>query len=83
MAVFCFDSSAQALAEVEPETQQFSRERLYRIDHMVKEYIDTRKMIGAGALIARNGKIVYYRSYGWDDRENKKPLKRNAIFRIA
>ena len=83
MAVFCFDSSAKALAEVEPETQQFSRERLYRIDHMVKEYIDTRKMIGAGALIARNGKIVYYRSYGWDDRENKKPLKRNAIFRIA
>ena len=34
-------------------------------------------------MIARNGKIVYYRSYGWDDRENKKPLKRNAIFRIA
>ncbi len=73
----------QVLTEVSPETQKFSRDRLYRIDHMVKGYIDSRKMIGAAAFIARNGKIVYYRSFGWDDRENKKPLKRNAIFRIA
>lgn len=75
--------SQRILLEVDPSTQKFSKERLYRIDRMVKGYIDQKKMIGAAALIARNGKIVYYRSYGWDDRENKKPLKRNAIFRIA
>lgn len=73
----------QKLIEVSPETQKFSPERLQRIDRMVKEYIGRNKMIGAAALIARNGKVVYYRSFGYDDRENKKPLKRNAIFRIA
>lgn len=79
----CATGICQVLTQVPPETQKFSSERLYRIDHMVKEYIDSKKMIGAAALIARNGKIVYYRSFGWDDRENNKPLKRNAIFRIA
>jgi CubicO group peptidase (beta-lactamase class C family) len=74
---------AQKLAVAVPETQKFSQHHLYRIDHMIKEYIDAGKVNGAAALIARNGKIVYYRSFGFDDREARKPMKRNAIFRIA
>ncbi len=71
------------LATTSPETSHFLPDRLSRIDRMVKEYIDEGKMNGAAALIAREGKIVYYRSFGFDDRENKKSLKRDAIFRIA
>lgn len=71
------------LTVASPESQKFSLDRLYRIDHMVKEYIEEGKVAGAAALIARNGKIVYYRSFGYDDRATRKPLKRNAIFRIA
>src|SRR5687767_15037397 len=79
-----FNSSAQQkFAEVLPETQKFSVERLQRIDNMIRRYIDDGKMYGATALIARNGKIVYYRGFGYDDKENKKPMKRDAIFRIA
>jgi len=80
---FHYPTTAQKLAQAAPETQKFSQERLYRIDRMTKEYIETGKMVGAAALIIRNGKIVYYRSFGWEDRESKKPLRRNAIFRIA
>ncbi|HUQ65252.1 MAG TPA: serine hydrolase domain-containing protein [Flavitalea sp.] len=75
--------SQQKLTEAAPETQKFSRERLQRIDNMIKKYIDDGKVNGATALIARNGKIVYYRGFGFDDKENKKPMKRDAIFRIA
>jgi CubicO group peptidase (beta-lactamase class C family) len=78
-----FSLIAQKLIETPPESQKFSPERLQRIDNMVKGYIDEGKLNGAAALIARNGKIVYYRAFGYDDRENKKPLKRDAIFRIA
>jgi CubicO group peptidase (beta-lactamase class C family) len=74
---------SQTLEIADPVSQKFSMDRLYRIDHMIKEYIDNGKMNGAAALIARNGKIVYYRSFGYDDRDARKPLKRNAIFRIA
>ncbi len=75
--------SQTKLIEAAPETEKMSSERLQRIDHMVKAYIDEGKMNGAAALIARNGKIIYYRAIGYDDRESKKALKRDAIFRIA
>lgn len=71
------------LVEVAPETEKFSVDRLHRIDHMIKGYIDQGQAVGAATLIARNGKIVYYRAFGYDDPETKKPLKRDAIFRIA
>jgi CubicO group peptidase (beta-lactamase class C family) len=81
--LFFYASYSQKLVEVSPETEKVSQERLYRIDHVLKSYIDEGRMNGAATLIARNGKIVYYRAFGYDDRENKKPLKRDAIFRIA
>ena len=73
----------QKLVEVAPESEKFSADRLQRIDHMIKGYIDNGEMNGAATLIARDGKIVYYRAFGYDDREAKKPLKRDQIFRIA
>lgn len=83
LTAFHLTSSAQKLVEVAPETEKFSAERLRRIDGIIKKYIDDGKLNGAAALIARNGKIVYYRGFGYDDKENKKPMKRDAIFRIA
>jgi CubicO group peptidase (beta-lactamase class C family) len=38
---------------------------------------------GAVGLIARDGKIIYYKATGYDDLETKEPLKREGIFRIA
>jgi len=83
LAICQVSFSQQKLIEAAPEAEKFSAERLHRIDHMIKGYIDDGKMNGAATLIARNGKIIYYRAFGYDDRENKKPLKRDAIFRIA
>lgn len=83
LVVFTQAPIAQKLAVAPPSSQKFAEDRLYRIDNMVKGYIDDGQMNGAAALIARNGKIIYYRSFGYDDREARKPLKRNAIFRIA
>ena len=83
LIVFLKASAQQKLVQAPPETQKFSVERLNRIDNMFKRYIDAGKMNGATALIAKNGKIIYYRGFGYDDKENKKPMKRDAIFRIA
>lgn len=81
--VNCITLSAQKLVEAAPDSMKFSAARLARIDALVKKYVDDGKINGATALIARNGKIVYYRGFGYDDKENKKPMKRDAIFRIA
>lgn len=76
-------ATSAPFTEASPESQGFSTSRLGRIDNMLKEYIDQEKMIGGSVLIARNGKIIYHRAVGYDDKEANRALKRDAIYRIA
>lgn len=66
-----------------PLTEKFSEERLNRIDTMLINSIDSGWIAGAAGLIARNGRIIYNRSFGLSDIETRKPLNTDAIFRIA
>jgi CubicO group peptidase (beta-lactamase class C family) len=83
-ARLCAQSTMPAdLRESEPAAAAMSADRLQRIDRFIGEYIDKHWIAGAAALIARNGKIVYYKALGNDDLANHTPMKRNEIFRIA
>ena len=66
-----------------PESVGFSSERFQRIDLLFREYVDQHNIAGATALVARRGKIVYYKSTGYNDLEKQTPLEKDAIFRIA
>jgi len=66
-----------------PEAAGFSADRLKRIDANLKSWVDRGWMNGAAALIIRNGKIVYYKSTGYNDLDTKTPLAKTGIFRIA
>ena len=76
-------SFSQLLKEASPELAGVSSERLKRIDKILQEYIDKKWIAGGSAIVARDGKIVYYKALGYDDVQNKTSLKRDAIFRIA
>ena len=79
-------SAAQStgpLEQVTPELAGFSSERLERIDNLLNEWVQKKWMQGGEALIARNGKIVYYKAIGYNDLDNKSRLQKDAIFRIA
>src|SRR4028118_128357 len=71
------------LQEAGPEAAGFSAERLGRMDRVIQEYVDQKRIPGAVALVARHGKIIYYKGFGQDDVGAKTPLRRDAIFRIA
>ena len=71
------------LQEAAPASVGMLAERLARIDALLQEYVSKGWIPGASALVARNGKIVYYKSFGHSDREARTPLKRDDIFRIA
>lgn len=60
-----------------------SEQRLARIDAMLLEAVNENSIPGAVALIARNGKIVYYKAFGMADNASDRALKRDDIFRIA
>lgn len=70
------------LTEATGESAGMSTERLSRIDNMIKESIDKAEIPGAVALVVRNGKIVYYKSFGVANADGT-ALKKDAIFRIA
>jgi len=75
--------SSPPLSEASPASVGMSPERLQRIDDMLKNAIDENQIPGAVALVARKGKILYYKTFGMADNEANRPLKRDDIFRIC
>lgn len=71
------------LTEAPPERVGMSKERLARIDSMCQQEVSKGNIPGVVALVARNGKIVYYKAFGMADNAANKALQRDAIFRIA
>lgn len=76
-------SQAQTLLPGKPNENGFSVERLNRIDQLVGEHVSKKWVNGAVVLIARNGKIVYHKAFGYSDAETQVPMKKDDIFRIA
>lgn len=76
-----FLSAQNDLTETTP-AQGISTERLDKIGTMLQAAIDEQQIPGAVALVARDGKIAYWKSFGQANASGKE-LKRDAIFRIA
>lgn len=71
------------LFEAKPETAGMSALRLARIDSMCLGSVARSEVPGMIALVARHGKIVYYKAFGMADNQAGRKLKRDDIFRIA
>jgi CubicO group peptidase (beta-lactamase class C family) len=78
-----FVASAQELPSAKPESVGLSSERLERIATKVQQDIDQKRIAGAITLVARHGKVVWFKSQGALDREANKPMRNDAIFRIC
>jgi CubicO group peptidase (beta-lactamase class C family) len=59
-----------------------SSERLRRIGPIIEQHFGEEKIAGVVALLERKGDRVHFDSYGLMDRENNKPMVKDAIFRI-
>jgi CubicO group peptidase (beta-lactamase class C family) len=65
-----------------PESQGMSSERLERLHAGIQRFVEEGKHAGAVSLVARNGKIVDWRSYGKRDLEAGLPMEKDTICRI-
>jgi CubicO group peptidase (beta-lactamase class C family) len=76
-------TKSTVLKEASPSSVKVSQERLTRIDKMLQQAVDSSWTAGAIGFIARDGKIIYNKSFGVSDLETKTPMQTDNIFRIA
>ena len=91
LALFAVASTTVAAQRAVPATSRathgtrlgFDLARLTRIDSVMQRAVDRSEIGGAVALVLKDGQTVYERAFGWSDRESKRPMTTDAIFRIA
>lgn len=85
--LFAFSAHAQrqpkVLTVADPSSGGFSSTRLARLDSNMNDWVKKKWVNGSVALIARKGKIVFYKAFGYNDVDTKAPLDKTGIFRIA
>ncbi|TQV69920.1 beta-lactamase family protein [Exilibacterium tricleocarpae] len=74
---------ARKLREVAANEVGFSAERLQRLDKSLDTYVTDNRLPGGVMLVARQGKVAYFRAFGWRDKEAETAMTKDAIFRIA
>jgi len=71
------------LVESTPESVGMSSERMARMDNIFQNSVNQNEVPGVAAIVIRNGKIIYHKSFGMADNQRNKSLKKDDIFRIA
>lgn len=70
------------LAQVDPQQEGVSAERLERISEVSKSYLADEKVAGIATMVSRNGKIIYAKAFGERGVDDSKTLKMDDLFRI-
>lgn len=69
--------------EPTPEDVGLSSDRLDRIGNVIEKCIAEDRIAGAVTIVARHGKIAYFEAFGMMDKETKKAMQTDTIFRIC
>lgn len=70
------------LPTASPKTAGFDPARLEVLHATTKRFVDEGQHAGLITLLARNGKIVDFQTYGYRDVERRLPMERNTICRV-
>jgi CubicO group peptidase (beta-lactamase class C family) len=54
-----------------------------RIDAAIDQAIAEKRIVGAVVLVSQDGKLVYQRAAGFADRESKRPMQLDTVFRLS
>src|SRR6478609_4505713 len=53
------------------------------VNEVIDRTLEEKRIVGTVVQIALGGNLVYSRPVGWADREQKRPMQENALFRYA
>jgi CubicO group peptidase (beta-lactamase class C family) len=75
--------AAASLPVAKPEDLGLAPDRLQRIHEMIMRRVEAGDISGAVTMVARRGRLVHFEAHGLMDLEAKKPMTKDALFRLA
>jgi len=72
------EASSLRIAGFFSEDPQFST-----VDREVERFLSRNEMSGASVAIAKDGKMIFAKGYGWADKENRVRIEPYHLFRVA
>jgi CubicO group peptidase (beta-lactamase class C family) len=75
--------AAASIQGAKPEDVGLSAERLQRIHDVMARHIQAGDITGGVTLVARKGRLAHLEAHGVIDLESRKPMPKDALFRIA
>lgn len=76
-------SVGQDLPTAKPEDVGVSSMKVEQLSTFMQNLVDDGKIAGGVTMMARHGKVIHLKAVGMADREEKKPMTTDAVFRIA
>src|SRR6476661_1376058 len=76
-------AQAQPLPTGTPESVGMSSERLKNIDTFFASEIERNRVPGAVVAIAHQGRLVYFKAFGFADKAKGTPMATDTIFQLA
>ena len=49
----------------------------------MRKFVEDKELTGFQTMVIKKGKTIHYDIFGYDNIEEKKPIEKNSIFRIA
>ncbi|HXI72474.1 MAG TPA: serine hydrolase domain-containing protein [Verrucomicrobiae bacterium] len=75
-------ATAREIPQVTPAEAGLSETKLAEVDQFMQKAVADQKIAGGVVIISHEGKIGFFHAYGLMDREAKKPMSPDTIFRI-
>jgi CubicO group peptidase (beta-lactamase class C family) len=82
-AVLCLGSDRFDPNKIDPEAAGMNPERVAAIPVRMKEFVEQGTTAGMVTIVARHGHVASFEVAGYQDIENKKPMQKDSLFRIA
>ena len=82
MSVSGQGQSTDPLPRATPESVGLRTEPLAASTALLRRLVDERKIAGAVAMLARNGRLAHVAAVGYQDLETRTPMTERSIFRI-
>lgn len=80
--LFALPVAAREIPAVPAAKAGLSEAKLAGVDQFMERSVSDQKLAGAIVLVSHDGKIGFFHTYGQMDREAKKPMQPDTIFRL-